>query len=139
MNQFALQESPALKEKYYIKTLDSGFRIIVIPKELPASVAFLCCDFGAADVEYKVDGESYSLPYGTAHFLEHKMFETKDGRDAFMDFDSFGGNANAFTSFENTCYYFMAAENFFENLEVLLSAVSSFHCTAKSVAKEKKI
>ncbi len=139
MSEFILKENSLFKEKYYHKTLNSGFRITVIPKDLPATVAFLCCDFGEADVKYSVNGKTYTLPYGTAHFLEHKMFETADGRDAFLDFDSYGGNANAFTSFENTCYYFQASENFFENLEVLLGAVSSLHCTSKSVAKEKKI
>lgn len=139
MNSFNLRENSLFKEKYYEKTLNSGFKITVIPKSLPAMTAFLCCDFGAAEVKYRLDGEIFTLPYGTAHFLEHKMFETADGRDSFLDFDAYGGNANAFTSFENTCYYFCAGENFFENLEVLLSSVSSFHCTKKSVEKEKKI
>ena len=139
MNGYKLQENNLFKEKYYIKTLSSGFKIVVIPKDLPASVAFLCCDFGETDLKYKLDGEIYNLPFGTAHFLEHKMFEDEKGRDAFLDFDTFGGNANAFTSFENTCYYFVASENFYENLRVLLSSVSSFHCTKKSVEKEKKI
>ena len=139
MNSFNLRENRLFKEKYYEKTLNSGFKITVIPKDLPAKAAFLCCDFGACEVKYRLDGEIFTLPYGTAHFLEHKMFETADGRDAFLDFDACGGNANAFTSFENTCYYFLASENFYENLEVLLSSVSSFHCTKKSVEKEKKI
>ncbi len=139
MSEFKLRENSLFKEKYYYKTLGSGFKITVIPKDLPTTVAFLCCDFGESDVKYHLDGKTYTLPYGTAHFLEHKMFETADGRDAFLDFDSYGGNANAFTSFENTCYYFLASENFYENLEVLLNAVSSLHCTKKSVEKEKKI
>ncbi len=139
MNGYNLTENNLFKEKYYHKKLKSGFKITVIPKDLPASVAFLCCDFGETDLKYRVDGEVFTLPYGCAHFLEHKMFETADGRDAFMDFDAFGGNANAFTSFENTCYYFVASENFYENLNLLLSSVASFHCTKKSVEKEKKI
>ena len=138
-NSFSLKENHLFKEKYYYKTLASGFRITVIPKELPAVTAFLCCNFGGADVEYKVGEEIFSLPYGTAHFLEHKMFETADGSDAFLEFDRYGGNANAFTSYENTCYYFSCTENFTENLKVLLSAVSSIHCTDESVEKEKKI
>ncbi len=139
MNDFALKENKSFKEKYYYKALPSGFKITVIPKELPNTTAFLCCDFGGADVEYTIGEESFTLPYGTAHFLEHKMFETEDGSDAFLQFDNFGGSANAFTSYENTCYYFSCTDNFFENLEVLLKAVSSLHCTRKSVEKEKKI
>lgn len=139
MNRFILKENKTFKEKYYLKTLDSGFKIIYIPKDLPTTAAFLCCDFGGADVEYILGNEKFTLPYGTAHFLEHKMFETATGRDAFLEFDNFGGNANAYTSYENTCYYFTCTENFYENLNVLLGAVSSFHCTESSVEKEKKI
>ncbi len=139
MTGFLLKENKPLKEKYYYKTLNSGLKIIAIPKDFPNISAFVCCDFGNADLEYEAEGKKYNLPSGTAHFLEHKMFETESGTDAFLEFDAFGGNANAFTSFENTCYYFTCTENFKENLSVLLSAVSSFHCTEQSVEKEKMI
>ena len=139
MSSFLLKENRLFKEKYYYTTLKSGLKIIVIPKDLPTAVAFLCCDFGGADVEYVFDGKTYTLPYGTAHFLEHKMFESAQGEDAFLEYDKYGGNANAFTSYDNTCYYFSCADNFYQNLEVLLKAVSSLHCTKKSVAKENKI
>lgn len=139
MTDFLLKEDKDLKEKYYYKTLESGFRIIVIPKKLPNMFAMVSCDFGGADIEYEKDGETFSLPSGTAHFLEHKMFENADGSDAFLEFDCFGGNANAFTSYENTCYYFSCTENFFDNLRILLSSVSSLHCTDESVEKERNI
>ncbi len=139
MNHFLLRENQFIKEKYYHKTLDSGFKIIVFPKETKTSFAMLCCDFGGADNVYEKDGKLKKLPHGTAHFLEHKMFESEDGSDAFLEFDSFGGNANAFTSYENTAYYFSCTDNFFENLEILLKSVSSVHVTDKSVKKERKI
>ncbi len=139
MNGFTLKENKLFKEKYYYTTLKSGLRVTYIPKDLPSKTAFLCCDFGGADVEYIHQGSHFTLPYGTAHFLEHKMFETEDGGDAFSEYDRFGGNANAFTSYENTCYYFSCTDNFFENLDILLKAVSSLHCTDASVEKEKKI
>ncbi len=139
MNRFKLKESKSLKEKYFSATLENGFKITVIPKDIPTKFAFVCCDFGAADLEYEYNGEIKCFPAGIAHFLEHKMFENADGSDAFLEFDSFGGNANAFTGFENTCYYFSCTENFFENLEILLSAVSSAHFTDESVDKERRI
>ncbi len=139
MNEVLTKENKRFREKYYYTELENGFKITVVPKDLPMKSAFLCCNFGGADVEYTLDGKSYSLPYGTAHFLEHKMFETAEGGDAFLEFDAHGGNANAYTSYENTCYYFSCAENLFENLRVLLGAVASFHCTEKSVKKERGI
>ncbi len=139
MSRFCIKENGRLKEKYYYATLESGLKITVIPKSHPNKFAFICCDFGNADLTYEKGGEIYTLPAGTAHFLEHKMFETENGSDAFLEFDRYGGSANAFTSFESTCYYFSCTENFFENLDILLSAVSSAHFTDESVEKEKKI
>lgn len=139
MNRFSIKEDKLLKEKYYYSYLDNGFKIIIVPKKMPSQFAMISCDFGGADIEYEKNGEILSLPSGTAHFLEHKMFENADVSDAFLEFDNFGGNANAFTSFENTCYYFSCTDNFFENLEVLLKSVSSVHFSDKSVEKEKKI
>lgn len=136
---FLIKENKDFKEKYLYTTLDSGFSVYIVPKDLPTTYALVCCDFGNADRHYLLDGAEYSLPSGTAHFLEHKMFENADGSDAFLEFDRFGGNANAFTSFENTCYYFSCTENFFENLEILLKSVSSVNFTDESVEKEKKI
>ncbi len=139
MSKFKLKENKSLKEKYYFATLENGFKITVIPKDLPNKFAFVCCDFGACDIQFKENGEIKTFPAGIAHFLEHKMFETAEGSDAFLEFDNFGGNANAFTGFENTCYYFSCTENFFENLEILLSAVSGAHFTEESVEKERRI
>ncbi len=139
MNNFITVENKELKEKYYFKKLDNGFKITVIPKASPSFHASVCCNFGGADTEYKKGDVTYTLPAGTAHFLEHKMFENEDGSDLFLDFDRFGGNANAATSFENTCYYFSCTDNFYENLDVLLKSVSSVHFSDESVDKERKI
>ncbi len=136
---FTEKSSARVREAYLSATLDSGMKIIVIPKNLPTVTAMVCCDFGAVDIEYELNGVKYSLPHGTAHFLEHKMFENPDGSDAFSEFDAFGGNANAFTSYENTCYYFYCTENFYENLDILLRAVSGISVTEESVDKERKI
>ncbi|KPB04410.1 M16 family metallopeptidase [Bacillus sp. CHD6a] len=45
---------------------------------------------------------------GVSHFLEHMFFkgtETKNAREIAEAFDSIGGQVNAFTSKEYTCYY----------------------------------
>ena len=139
MNSYSVIENQTIKEKYYKTELKNGFVITVIPKKTATLHAMVCCDFGGADKEYEKNGVKYSFPAGTAHFLEHKMFEGENGNDTFLEFDKFGGNANAFTSFESTCYYFSCTDNFFENLEVLLKSVSSVHCSDASVEKEKKI
>lgn len=139
MNCFSTRENRLIKEKYLYTTHESGMKIILVPKSFPTQEAFLSCDFGAADTVFFENGELFTLPAGTAHFLEHKMFEQADGSDSFAEFDTLGGNANAYTSYENTCFYFGATDNFYENLEVLLRSVGSFHVSAASVEKERAI
>ncbi len=45
---------------------------------------------------------------GLSHFIEHMLFKGTTKRSAFQiakEFDAMGGNANAFTSMETTCYH----------------------------------
>ena len=45
---------------------------------------------------------------GSSHFLEHLLFKgtkTRSAREIAEDFDAVGGDVNAFTSKEYTCYY----------------------------------
>ncbi|HEV2951683.1 MAG TPA: pitrilysin family protein, partial [Actinomycetota bacterium] len=45
---------------------------------------------------------------GSSHFLEHLLFKgtrTRSARDIAENFDAVGGDLNAFTSKEYTCYY----------------------------------
>lgn len=51
---------------------------------------------------------------GISHFLEHMFFkgtETKSAKDIAEGFDSIGGQVNAFTSKEYTCYYAKVLDN----------------------------
>jgi predicted Zn-dependent peptidase len=45
---------------------------------------------------------------GISHFIEHMIFKGTRRRSAFQiakEFDAIGGNTNAFTTMENTCYH----------------------------------
>lgn len=55
-------------------------------------------------------GSRYELPHenGITHFIEHMLFKgthTRSARQIAEAFDRIGGEINAFTSKENTCYY----------------------------------
>lgn len=63
------------------------------------------------------------MPDGIAHYLEHKMFDQPDGSNVFDKFSKYGGNANAFTSFNITAYLFSATSNIEENIETLMEYV----------------
>ena len=94
--------------------------------------------FGSIDRAYIQDGKRVELPAGIAHFLEHKMFENEEG-DAFALYAKTGAGANAYTSFDKTCYIFSASNRVDENLDILLGFVSRPYFTADTVEKEQGI
>lgn len=119
----------------------SGLEIYIIPKELKTSYALFATKYGSCMTKFKLDNEKTytNIPDGTAHFLEHKMFENEDGVDTFSKFGRFGGDANAFTSGDRTAYLFSCTSNEHENLEVLLTFVTSPYFTPENIAKEQGI
>ena len=131
--------SHRVKEKYTKMCFENGLEVYVVPKDTSVSSAVLAVNFGSCDtVCTDENGNVLNVIAGSAHFLEHKMFETKDG-DAFEKYASFGGDANAYTAGDKTVYLFSSTENFYDNLRVLLSHVTNPHFTERSVKKEKGI
>lgn len=129
-------------ETIYRKTLPNGMELFCMPKKgFTQKYAVFATNFGSNDLEFisPHTGESIRLNEGIAHFLEHKMFEQEDGRDAFDVFAKLGASANAFTTFDMTAYLFSATENFYEALEHLISYVQSPYFTKENVEKEKGI
>lgn len=94
--------------------------------------------FGSVDLEFEVNGKLVKLPAGVAHFLEHKMFESEEG-DAFAKFAKTGASANAYTSFDKTCYLFSATQQIEESLDILLSMVGKPYFTEATIQKEQGI
>ncbi len=123
----------------YCKANINGLNTYVIKKKLTTAYAVLGVNFGSVDVEYEKDGKQYSIPQGTAHFLEHKMFEDENGNDAFEAFSAMGVNANAFTTSSRTCYMFSCSEKFNEALKLLITTVQNPHFTEESTEREKPI
>ena len=134
-------ENRLLDEKYYEIDHASGLKILVMPKKgYTTAYATFGTKYGSIDTAFKKSGEGkvITVPEGTAHFLEHKLFESEE-IDAFERFSKTGANANAFTSFDRTCYLFSCADNFYENLQTLLDFVQSPYFTQQTVKKEQGI
>ena len=121
------------------QTLPSGLTVIVRPMPGYSSThVIFATRFGSIDRDFRLDGKEVHLPAGVAHFLEHKMFEDQDG-DAFAKYAKTGANANAFTSFDRTCYLFTATQQLDESLDVLLGMVTHPYFTEQTIAKEQGI
>ena len=133
------KENKEIGEKYYYLQHKSGLDVYVVPKKMSTSYAIFGTKFGSIDNRFVLDGKEIVLPDGIAHFLEHKMFEQEDGTDAFLRFAKTGANANAYTTFERTCYLFSATSKFYESLEILLDFVSHPFFTDATVQKEMGI
>ncbi len=119
--------------------LPCGLSVYVAPMPNFAAVhAIYGTDFGSVDKQFVGKNGEITLPEGIAHFLEHKMFENEEG-DAFSLYAKTGASANAYTSFDKTCYLFTATENIDESLDILLSFVSRPYFTDETVEKEQGI
>lgn len=129
-------------ESVYCKKHESGLNIYIMPRSgYSSSYAIFGTKYGSVDSEFVVPGENQAtkVPDGIAHYLEHKMFDQPDESNVFDRFSQFGGEANAFTSFNMTAYLFSCTENFEENLATLMDYVQSPYFTKESVQKEQGI
>lgn len=131
---------PLLNETLYEEILANGLKVLLLPKKnFHKTYGLFSTNYGSIDNKFGYAGEDLQqVPDGIAHFLEHKMFEKKEG-DAFQLFGKLGASANAFTSFTRTSYLFSATENIKKNLLTLLDFVQDPYFTEETVEKEKGI
>ena len=126
----------------FSEKLNNGLEIYIVPKDnINGIYVTLTTKFGSACNEFIPNGKKrmISVPFGIAHFLEHKMFEQKDGKDPFEFFAKNGCDANANTSNYKTTYLFSGSNRILENLQFLLDYVQSPYFTDENVEKEKGI
>src|SRR3954447_4619451 len=80
---------------------------------------------------------------GISHFLEHMFFKgtkTKNAKEIAEAFDSIGGQVNAFTSKEYTCYYAKVLDNHSQfALEVLADMFFNSTFEEEELVKEKNV
>lgn len=134
-------ESSALGERYYEIDHQSGLKIFVMPKEnYKSTYAVFGTKYGSIDTRFKrSDSEEFTVvPEGIAHFLEHKLFESEE-LDAFTRYAQTGASANAYTSFDKTCYLFQCSDRFEDSLKILLDFVTHPYFTKETVEKEQGI
>ena len=131
-----------IKEKAYIEILESGMKIIVIPKSNTKKKYVICgTHFGSMDNHFIMPktNEEVFIPDGVAHFLEHKMFEQPNGSNSLDTLMALGLDANAYTTNDHTAYLFECNDNFYEGLDELLDYIQHPYFTEKNVEKEKGI
>ena len=109
---------------YQLVTLPNGARLATeeMPNVRTAAIGF----YVAAGTRHEAPEAS-----GYAHFIEHMLFkgtDTRSARQLAMDMDTIGGQFNAFTTKEHTCFY---AHCLTEHLNQAIDILSGmlFHST----------
>ena len=108
-----------MTQSYNKSLLNNGIRIVT--KKIPQvrSVAMgVWVNVGARDEKVEEGGLS--------HFIEHMIFKGTERRTAHQiakEFDAIGGQFNAFTSKENTCYYAKVMDTHLDTMVDLLSDI----------------
>lgn len=119
-----------------IRKLDCGVRVAmeVIPHVQSAAIG-IWVKTGAVNEEAKYAGVS--------HYIEHMMFkgtENRTAREIAADIDKIGGQMNAFTGKEATCYYVkVLKENFEKGAEVLLDMLTGSLFDKTEMDKERQV
>ena len=130
-----------IEETVYTTTLANKMKVYLLYKKgFKEKTAYIVSKFGHFDsIRYiNLNGKKVKIPWGAAHFLEHRMFSINDV-DATSMFASLGASCNAYTTYEKTTYYFQTQNNFYQCLDILLQMVNSFTSTTKQIENEKDI
>ena len=117
-------------------TLDNGVRIVSMAMPHVRSVSMgVWVHVGARD---ETDTES-----GLSHFIEHMIFKGTARRSAFQiakEFDAIGGQTNAFTSMEHTCYHARVLDSQLETMvDILCDIFLNSVFDEREVARERPV
>ena len=131
---------PRFKESIIQETLASGMRIVILPNPVLFEIATLVVPFGSLSHRVKLDCENKQIvfPAGTAHFLEHMLFESTS-ENIVRKFALLGASVNAYTTYNRTAIYFSTTNGLSETLAVLFDMIMAVQFTKESIEKEKSI
>lgn len=130
-----------LDETVYTYETTSNLKAFVVPtRGYSKKFAALGVHYGAINKEFIISGnkDKTRTTDGIAHFLEHKLFEQKDG-NVMEKFCSLGAKPNAATTLNHTVFHFTCTDGFRENLCLLLDFVQNPYITEECIVREKGI
>ncbi|HOP57126.1 MAG TPA: pitrilysin family protein [Bacillota bacterium] len=126
-------------EKMLDIRLTNGLRVVVLPKKgFFRKAVTLIIPFGSEDENIECQDEKMSFPAGSAHLLEHLLFESQDGFYT-RKFTEIGSTANAYTTNNRTAIYFSTVGAIDEPLKLLFEMLENVDFRKDAINKEKKI
>ena len=116
--------------------LDNGMRVILQPHhQAPVVACNVWVGVGSAD---ETPQEA-----GLAHVHEHMLFKGTERRGVGQiakEVEAAGGHINAFTSFDQTCYYVVMSSKFFDKgLDILADATQHSSFEADELGRELEV
>ena len=141
MHKITIEHSKKLGENTFSTTLDNGLKVYICKKDgYKKKIGLFGTKYGSVINDFVdiTNGKRIKVPDGIAHFLEHKLFE-KEGANALDLFSKMGVSSNAYTSFDQTVYFFETSEKFEESIEMLVKLIKEPYFTDENVAKEQGI
>jgi predicted Zn-dependent peptidase len=136
-----IRPEPLVREVLATGVLPGGMQLYVLPKPgFARTQAILSVGFGGVDREVSVKDrpEPVTFPEGTAHFLEHMLFES-EGENLSDRFSACGASVNAYTAPKRTAYHFSTTNGWETPLRLLLDLVFCPRFTAEQVDKERQV
>lgn len=124
------------KETPKITTLDNGLRIIAEDIPFVRSVSFgIWVKNGSRNED--------STTNGISHFIEHMLFkgtQKRSAKDIADEMDEIGGQLNAYTAKEYTCYYTRTLDSHFDiALDVLSDMFFNSKFDSNDIQKESNV
>ncbi len=119
-----------------ITTLDNGLRIVTDPISYVRSASYgIWIESGSVHEDKSVEGIS--------HFIEHMTFKGTNNRSAMdiaSQFDEIGGQGNAFTSKEMTCFFAKTLDShILQGLDILSDMILNSKFAIKDINTEKNV
>lgn len=131
----------SIGEKLYMETTDSGLPVYILQRQnINTFYMSMLVNFGGVDLEYidMNEKKGFKIPPGTAHFLEHKLFES-EGKNILERFAKRNASINAYTNNTSTVYYFSCTDFIEENMLLFLELLENPSINEEGVEKEKGI
>lgn len=140
-NNIEVIDNEILSESIHKTVLKNGLEVyICVKKGFTKKIGMFGTKYGSINNDFIdiITGKRINVPDGVAHFLEHKLFE-QEGSNALDLFSKEGISSNAYTSFDQTVYFFETIDKFQKGLEMLIKLVKTPYFTDENVKKEQGI
>ena len=131
-----IKHKEEIGKNHLLYHLDNGLRVIYTRIK---NTSLVHCGYiigtGSRDENQKNNG--------IAHFIEHTVFKGTSNRKSYQilnRIESVGGELNAYTSREKTCFYSMVSKKYFDrSVELLTDVVFNPIFPANEIEKEKNV